>query len=415
MRATRALFLCGLSLAWILLAFLTTFWRTKESTDAERATNDKDISVEIEAPYNESFFMPHSPLARSWSISDTTDSILKVDSSEPLTYSLPVVPSSTSDLPEFGIGNYQDINASSSGSHVTSHRPSIHIITYASHAGKDDRFCRTIESAIRNEIDLVVLGWGQRWKGLPQKLEAALTYSKTLPKEDVIMFVDAFDVLFIDSAERILDTYLQVKAPKLLFAAECGCWPVKISCFTRYPRSPTTYRYLNSGTWMGRVEDSIDMLTKLMKRAGKGELAFIANDQRLCSDMYESGGSKIRLDHYAAIFQSMHATLGPPLPYCNPIEDLVLEKVGVGRGTSSNNGSRALFRNRRTGTRPLVFHFNGGGKEHHREIEKNIWYRQQAKIGLHSVVDKVIRTVSNGIVGWDRSIKFREMCPGYNP
>ena len=34
----------------------------------------------------------------------------------------------------------------------------IHAVTYASHRGKDDRFCRAIESAIRNSIDLTILG-----------------------------------------------------------------------------------------------------------------------------------------------------------------------------------------------------------------------------------------------------------------
>jgi hypothetical protein len=38
--------------------------------------------------------------------------------------------------------------------------PTLHAVTYASHGGKDDRFCRAIESAVRHEVDLIILGWG---------------------------------------------------------------------------------------------------------------------------------------------------------------------------------------------------------------------------------------------------------------
>ena len=73
---------------------------------------------------------------------------------------------------------------------------SLHTVTYASHGGRDDRFCRTVESAIREGHDLVILGWGEKWKGLSQKLSAAYDYALSLPPQDVILFTDAFDVLF---------------------------------------------------------------------------------------------------------------------------------------------------------------------------------------------------------------------------
>ena len=38
--------------------------------------------------------------------------------------------------------------------------PNLYAVTYASHGGRDDRFCRAIESAIRHEVDLIILGWG---------------------------------------------------------------------------------------------------------------------------------------------------------------------------------------------------------------------------------------------------------------
>ena len=179
--------------------------------------------------------------------------------------------------------------------------PKIHAVTYASHGGRDDRFCRAVESAIRNDVDLIILGWGLKWQGLSQKLEAAHAYAKSLPANDVILFTDAFDVLFADSGTSIHRKFLNLTAElnsTIIFSAECGCWPHIIedipllntgrkqetTCFGKYPPSPTPYRYLNSGTWIGYANASAEMLAQVMMEAGKdfGN----ANDQKLVADMY---------------------------------------------------------------------------------------------------------------------------------
>lgn len=43
-------------------------------------------------------------------------------------------------------------------------------LTYATHSGKDDKFCRAVESAIQHGVPLRILGWGEEWKGLTQKV-----------------------------------------------------------------------------------------------------------------------------------------------------------------------------------------------------------------------------------------------------
>ena len=47
-------------------------------------------------------------------------------------------------------------------------------LTYASHKGRDDRFCRAVESAVRENVPWEILGWGVKWEGLSQKLQASL-------------------------------------------------------------------------------------------------------------------------------------------------------------------------------------------------------------------------------------------------
>jgi len=55
--------------------------------------------------------------------------------------------------------------------------------------------------------------------GLSQKLSAAHRFAQSLPPNDVLLFTDAFDVLFVDSPDHILDAFLALEPPaSILFA-----------------------------------------------------------------------------------------------------------------------------------------------------------------------------------------------------
>ena len=289
---------------------------------------------------------------------------------------------------------------------VDSHRgtsPRLHAVTYASHGGRDDRFCRAVESAIRNEFDLVILGWGVKWRGLSQKLEAAQRYAAALDKTDTLLFTDAFDVLFTEKPEIIQREYAKLGAD-IVFSAECGCWPHVIenrgrACFESYPKSPTPYRYLNSGTWIGRADKAADMLLEVMKEAG-GTFAN-ANDQKLVADFYIAGRFGIKLDFYNKIFQSMHMTLDPPLPQCDPTKDVQLTENG-------------RFMNQLTKSRPAILHFNGGGKRVHLKMEAASWY----KAPQHNTKEKVealraFRIAAPTQQDPARRLSFDAICPEY--
>lgn len=278
--------------------------------------------------------------------------------------------------------------------------PKLHAVTYASHGGRDDRFCRAVHSAIMYNYDLIILGWGVKWTGLAQKLEAAYAFSKSLPPRDIIMFTDAFDVLFQNDPATIQQAFHDLNST-LVFSAECGCWPHimenKDICLKKYPSSPTPYRYLNSGSWIGEAAAAAEMLAAIMKESGNDFTN--ANDQKLVGDMFINGRFGIKLDYYNKIFQSMHMTLDPPLPRCDPHQDMQLSK-----------GSAWV--NKRTQSQPAVLHFNGGGKRYHLEMEGALWYKEDQystpeelmKLREHMVS---VPTQPNG------KMKFGELCGSY--
>jgi len=293
-------------------------------------------------------------------------------------------------------------SASASGSVTTTNTGKLHSVTYATHGGRDDRFCRAVESAIRNKYDLVILGWGDKWLGLSQKLKAALAYAKSLPDEDMLLFTDAFDVLYVSDSEHVTTEFAKLKSD-IVFSGECGCWPHIMEpgnpCFNSYPKAPTPYRYLNSGTWIGKAAKAAEMLQAVIKSAG-GDFKN-ANDQKLVADFYIQGKYGIKLDFYNKLFQSMHMTLDPPLLHCNPVEDISLTNEGT-------------YYNKRTQSNPVVFHFNGGGKRHHLEMERRVWYKRKEyntdemkeQLRAHQVFAPNERNPS-------RRLRFDQLCPNY--
>lgn len=279
----------------------------------------------------------------------------------------------------------------------------LHAVTYASHGGRDDRFCRALESAIRHDYDLVILGWGVKWKGLSQKLEAAQSYAASINANDLMLFTDAFDVLFAERPIVVQTEFEKLKAD-IVFSGECGCWPHVMEkkgrpCFEAYPKAPTPYRYLNSGTWIGRASKASAMLKEVIKEAG-ADFAN-ANDQKLVADFYIAGRFGIVLDFYNKIFQSMHMTLDPPLPHCDPTQDV--QVTGDGR-----------FYNKLTKSRPAIFHFNGGGKKVHLKMEGQVWYKHK-----ENNTPEKIRQLRSFMVATPNKInpqhrtRFDQLCPGY--
>lgn len=275
----------------------------------------------------------------------------------------------------------------------------LHAVTYASHHGRDDRFCRAVESAVRNQYQLVILGWTVPWKGLAQKLDAAYKYAQSIPDDDLMLFTDAFDVLFTEESQHIVDIFLK-RNYKILFAGECGCWPHIVedpkACFSGYPMAPTPYRYLNSGTWIGIAKYARAMLLDVIQSAGNNFIS--ANDQKLVADMFIAQKHPIALDYYAEIFQSMHSTDPPDLPLCHPFPDLKLQNL--------------KWSNQRTNTTPAVFHFNGGGKVHHLPMEGKMWYKQRRF--YQGERRRALETARIQTPGYeDGSISYRELCVDY--
>jgi hypothetical protein len=77
----------------------------------------------------------------------------------------------------------------------------MHLVTVATKS--DGYFDCLLQSCQRNGAKLEVLGWGQEWKGFLHKFELMKNYVQKLPDNDIVCFIDAYDVIILEPIEKL--------------------------------------------------------------------------------------------------------------------------------------------------------------------------------------------------------------------
>ena len=88
------------------------------------------------------------------------------------------------------------------------------------------------------------------------KVELLTEALKTLPKDDLFLYVDAYDVIFLTDANEIQEKYLRLYDGQVLFGAETNFGMYSADDLYYYLKNPIKtgeYRFLNAGTIMGPV------------------------------------------------------------------------------------------------------------------------------------------------------------------
>lgn len=105
-------------------------------------------------------------------------------------------------------------------------------------------------SARSCKIAVEVLGLDRPYLGNGTKFLYIREYLETLPDDDIVLFVDAYDVMIVQPKEKILKQFLSFNAP-LVISAEKSCvsYPLLACAFDETKPFP----YLNSGGYIGYV------------------------------------------------------------------------------------------------------------------------------------------------------------------
>ena len=155
-----------------------------------------------------------------------------------------------------------------------------------------DESCRRLGVEYTNILSHEWKGSDMTGPGGGQKLNELKKFMEPLPDHDVILFTDAFDVFFVRGLEDIIGRYLGFRK-EIVFSAEKSLWP---DSSLRFPPSHTKHRYLNSGTFIGRVGE--------LKRMLRWDITDSCDDQLYLQKMFLSGSFDAVLDVEAYIFQT---------------------------------------------------------------------------------------------------------------
>ncbi|KAG5672352.1 hypothetical protein PVAND_002485 [Polypedilum vanderplanki] len=220
------------------------------------------------------------------------------------------------------------------------------IFTVASEA--KDGYLRYLRSADEYGLNVTTLGFGVPWRGGDMNYRGG-GYKVNLLKEalepykddenQIIMFTDSYDVIFLASWADILEKFKEAKA-KVIFAAENFCWPDDELRSKYPPVDGDGQRFLNSGMFIGYAKNVYNILSYT-------DIKDTEDDQLFYTHVYLNekmrNENNIKLDHKSAIFQNLNGNIGD---------------ISV---TINKEGETKLL-NKKYATNPAVVHGNGPSK-----------------------------------------------------
>lgn len=136
---------------------------------------------------------------------------------------------------------------------------------------------KLIKSCKKFDIDLTILGMDEEWTGFSKKIRDTYNYAKSIQEDYThILFVDAYDIIFLDTLSTIESEYLFWYKDLIVFSAEKGCWP-DAGLAASYPVSTSSWNYLNSGSYIAPIPAFIDMVDKYVLKPAHDDQAYFTN------------------------------------------------------------------------------------------------------------------------------------------
>lgn len=213
----------------------------------------------------------------------------------------------------------------------------IHYITVSTE--KNDKLQRLLDSAKQFNISIEVLGLEMNTTNLGHnnsakfgmKLGLPLDYISKLDPNDIVLFTDAWDVIYIKGEKDIIDNYKSFNKP-IVFGAEVYCWPDDNKSSEYTDTKDKYFKYLNSGLYIGTAGE----LRNYLENYKGGE---DVDDQRFWTDIYLNNRDKIALDTENKIF---------------------LNTAGTDKNDFDFENS--IFKFKKTSSSPSVIHSNSSDK-----------------------------------------------------
>ena len=132
----------------------------------------------------------------------------------------------------------------------------LHVFTIASDQEKTALLRTTAEWS---KLNIEIIPWNH-WNGFTDKIYAVKQVLEFIPDDEIVCFVDAYDVLCMSNEHEILDKFFSYNCD-IVLSSEVNCYPGENqSAYDQIP-SITEYKYVNSGGYIGYASALRKMLS----------------------------------------------------------------------------------------------------------------------------------------------------------
>jgi hypothetical protein len=211
----------------------------------------------------------------------------------------------------------------------------LHIFTFASNENYLQNLKQN-ENVYNNNINYIIV---DRWNGFPDKLKYMKTAIQNIPLDDIVCFIDGYDVLLNSDNETIISQFKSYNCD-FLIGAEINCYPecYKTDMDSINTNTVSNYKYINSGGYIG-YNKNIQHMLNWKTDIEINNICDNGGDQGYLMFYYLNNfkNKNILVEQCCKVFQNLHSVFW----------DDIIFKNGVVCNTIMN-------------TTPCILHFNGG-------------------------------------------------------
>lgn len=152
------------------------------------------------------------------------------------------------------------------------------------------------------KYNLKVLGFKETWLNWKWRTQKYLNYLNTLDESNIVILLDAYDVIAVRNQKELLNTFLAFET-KIVVGSEWYCGSAK-NCkpLNKYWGFKKPYRqYANAGCLMGYVKNLKQVLNYIID---------FQDDQYGLIEYIENNPDEIKLDFGSSIFYNCHIADG---------------------------------------------------------------------------------------------------------
>jgi len=189
-----------------------------------------------------------------------------------------------------------------------------HIITIATNS--ELYFPYLVDSCKKNGIPLTVLGYGEKWTGFTFRFDKMIQYLKKLDPNDIVCFIDGYDVICVRDLREMSDVFLQLKKKNncKIVIAENKIIKNNLFNFVNYINVIVYFdkcknKLLNAGTYIGHVKDILYVLEQVY--TGDNTL----DDQKILVKYCKNNPNDIYIDLKNELFLTIDRPFDSIHPY----------------------------------------------------------------------------------------------------